>query len=173
MLTTISIDVEAPSRLVFELARDVERWPAMLPHYVSVRVEQRHTDGSRTARMVALRRLVPALGLGIPVAWRARTSADEDGLRLRFRHLGGATRGMAVTWRIEPTARGCHVSIDHDFRPRVGVWAPIVDRLFVRPIAGRTLATFKSIAEAVARATPAQEGAAERSEAAPAPKTPA
>jgi hypothetical protein len=57
---------------------------------------------------------------------------------------------MAVTWRIEPTADGCHVEIEHDFRPRIRPWAPIVDRLFIRPIAGRTLRTFKAIAEAVA-----------------------
>jgi hypothetical protein len=44
------------------------------------------------------------------------------------------------------------VSIDHDFQPRVGPWATLIERFFVRPIAGRTLATFKAIAEAVATA---------------------
>ena len=71
-------------------------------------------------------------------------------LRLRFIHVAGATRGMDVTWRIEPTAGGCRVSIDHDFRPRVPGFAAFVDRWFTRPIAGRTLATFKALAEAVA-----------------------
>ncbi len=163
MKTSISIAIEAPARLVFDLASDVERWPALLPHYASVRVRERHSDGSRTAEMVAVRAVVPVLGLGIPVAWRARTWADEPALRLRFRHLAGATKGMDVTWRIETTDHGCHVSIEHDFRPRFGPWALIVDRLFVRPIAGRTLATFKSIAEAV--------DARGRSETLAAPKT--
>jgi hypothetical protein len=57
---------------------------------------------------------------------------------------------MDVTWRLEPTGGGCRVSIDHDFRPRIPGWAWFIDRLFTRPIAGRTLATFRSIAEAVA-----------------------
>ena len=166
MKSTIGIDVEAPGRLVFDLARDVERWPDLLPHYLRVGVRRRDPDGSRVAEMVALRRLPGPLGLGIPVAWRARTWAEEDALRLRFRHVGGATRGMDVTWRIEPTAAGCRVTIEHDFRPRLAVWAPVVDRLFVRPIAGRTLASFKSIAEAVAASSPP-----DRSEPAPAPKT--
>ena len=61
---------------------------------------------------------------------------------------------MDVTWRIEPTTDGCRVSIDHLFQPDLPapldrVWATFVDRLFVRPIATRTLATFKAIAEAV------------------------
>lgn len=157
MKATIGIDIRAPARLVFDLARDVERWPALLPHYVSVRVGERDPDGRRTAGMVAVRRIVPALGFGIPVAWRAMTWAEEATLRLRFRHLAGATRGMDVTWRIEPTADGCRVSIEHDFRPRFAPWALFVDRLFVRPIAGRTLETFKAIAEAVVPAATARQ----------------
>jgi hypothetical protein len=57
---------------------------------------------------------------------------------------------MDVTWRIEPTDTGSRVSIDHDFRARVPGWAWFVDRVFTRPIASRTLATFKAIAEALA-----------------------
>jgi hypothetical protein len=56
---------------------------------------------------------------------------------------------MDVTWRIEPTPGGCRVSIEHDFRPRFGPWATIIDRAFTRPIARRTLASFKALAEAL------------------------
>lgn len=149
MKSSIAIDVAAPPELVLRLARDVSRWPQLLPHYVRVDVERREPDGSMTARMVARRELIGALGLGLPVAWRARTWAEPAGRRLQFRHLGGATQGMAVTWRIEPTSTGCHVEIEHHFRPRLRPWAWIVDRLFVRPIAGRTLRTFRAIAEAL------------------------
>jgi hypothetical protein len=57
---------------------------------------------------------------------------------------------MDVTWRIEAVGTGSRVSIDHDFRPRLAFFAAFVDRAFTRPIAGRTLATFKTIAEALA-----------------------
>jgi ribosome-associated toxin RatA of RatAB toxin-antitoxin module len=149
MRTTVGIDVAAPPELVFRLARDVERWPRLLPHYVAVRVVERPPDGSLVAEFVARRELVTVLGLGLPVAWRSRTWNEPESHRLRFVHRGGATNGMDVTWRIEPTAAGCRVSIDHDFRPRVPGWAALVDRLFTRPIAGRTLATFRDLAEAV------------------------
>jgi ribosome-associated toxin RatA of RatAB toxin-antitoxin module len=150
MRSTISVDVAAPAGLVFRLAREVERWPRLLPHYVRVRALERDGDGRLTAEMVARRPLVPVLGIGLPVAWRSRTWSEPDTLRLRFVHLGGATSGMDVTWRIEPDDAGCRVSIDHDFRPRVPGWATFVDRAFTRPIASRTLASFKAIAEAVA-----------------------
>ncbi len=150
MRSEIAIDVAAPPDLVFRLARDVERWPKLLPHYVAVTVDGRGADGSVVARMVARRSLVDPLGLGLPVAWRARAWSDAGTRRLRFRHRGGATNGMDVTWRIEPAGRGCRVTIEHVFRPRVALWASLVDRLFTRPIAGRTLATFRSLAEALA-----------------------
>jgi ribosome-associated toxin RatA of RatAB toxin-antitoxin module len=153
MHSTVAVDVRAPATLVFELARDVERWPALLPHYVGTTVLARHAAGAVTARMVAIRSVVPVIGFGVPVAWRSRVWAEEDALQLRFVHLGGATDGMDVTWRLVPTDAGCHVAIEHEFRPRIGVWAWFVDRLFVRPVARRTLASFKVIAEATAAAT--------------------
>jgi hypothetical protein len=58
---------------------------------------------------------------------------------------------MAVTWRIvERAGGGCRVDIEHDFWPRVPGWAWLIDRLFTAPIAGRTLTTFRAIAEAIA-----------------------
>ena len=153
MRSALSIDIDAPGNLVFALARDVTRWPALLPHYRDVRVLERHADGSTTARMLAIRTVVPPLGYGVPVAWRARVWVDPPTLGLRFRHLGGATNGMDVSWRIEPGDGGCRVTIEHVFEPRVPAWAAFVDALFVRPIAGRTLATFKSIAESAAAAS--------------------
>ncbi len=150
MRSEIGIDVAAPPELVFRLARDVTRWPRLLPHYLSVDVAERRADGSVVARMVARRPVIGVLGLGLPVAWRSRTWSEPDGRRLRFVHQGGATSGMDVTWRIEPTPGGCRVTIEHHFRPRAPGWAAVVDRLFTRPIAGRTLATFRAVAEALA-----------------------
>jgi ribosome-associated toxin RatA of RatAB toxin-antitoxin module len=161
MRSSLSVEMSAPPELVFQLARDVTRWPALLPHYAGVEVEDRHDDGAITARMVAVRPLIAFIGLGIPVAWRSRTWAEPQTHQLRFLHRGGATDGMDVTWRIEPSARGCRVSIVHDFHPRSRLWGLLVTRLFVRPIAGRTLATFTAIAEAVAATEARSEMAAD------------
>jgi ribosome-associated toxin RatA of RatAB toxin-antitoxin module len=154
MRSSISIDVAASPQLVFALARDVERWPKLLPHYLRVDVEERLDGRGVVARMVARRPLLPVIGIGLPVAWRSRAWSEPERLRLRFAHRGGATDGMSVTWRIEPLVNGSRVTIEHDFRPRFAPWALVVDWFFTRPIASRTLATFKVIAEAVAASTP-------------------
>ena len=154
MHSTIGIDIAAPAGLVFALARDAQRWQRLLPHYARSRAVEHRSDGAVVIDFVARRPvpLVGVLGLGLPVAWRARTWSEPATLRLRFVHVAGPTRGMDVTWRIEPTgSAGCRVDIDHDFRPRFAPFAPFVDRAFTRPIAGRTLATFRALAEALAQ----------------------
>jgi Polyketide cyclase / dehydrase and lipid transport len=154
MKSTIAIEIAAPAELVFRLARGVERWPDLLPHYVEAK-RQRPPDerGRLLVRFAARRRLVPWLGLGVPVTWQAWTWSESDARRLRFLHRGGATDGMDVTWRIEERgSAGSHVEIEHVFRPRVPAWAAFVDRGFTRPIAGHTLRTFRAIAEAAAAA---------------------
>jgi ribosome-associated toxin RatA of RatAB toxin-antitoxin module len=161
MRTTIGIDIDAPPELVFHLARDVTRWELLLPHYTRSRAVGRAADGTTICAFVAQRALVPVIGLGLPVAWRSRTWSEPTSRRLRFFHVAGATRGMDVTWTIEPAADGTRIEIAHDFERRLpipglgallgdGLFPAIVDRWFTRHIAGRTLATFKVLAEALA-----------------------
>ena len=150
MHSTIAIDVAAPPELIFRLARDVERWELLLPHYARSRARERRPDGSLVVDFVARRPLIGVLGIGLPVTWRSRTWNDPATCRLRFAHVAGATKGMDVTWRIDAVDGGSRISIDHDFRPRVAPFSAFVDRVFTRPIAGRTLATFKALAEALA-----------------------
>jgi ribosome-associated toxin RatA of RatAB toxin-antitoxin module len=151
----ISIEITAPADLVFRLVADPLRWPALLPHYSSARALSAVGQEPLVAEFVARRPLLPVLGFALPVAWRSRTWTEPGPRRLRFQHLGGATSGMDVTWRIEPAGAArdsCRVTIEHDFTPSWpggGLWARLVERGFVRPIAGRTLATFKALAEAV------------------------
>jgi ribosome-associated toxin RatA of RatAB toxin-antitoxin module len=161
MHSTIGIDIAAPPALVFALSRDPERWARLLPHYVrSHAVGTRRADGTLLVDFVARRPLIDVLGLGLPVTWRARTCADPATFRLRFVHVAGATKGMDVTWRIAASPSGTRLEIDHDFRPALPLVAVVVDRFFTRPIAGRTLATFKALAEALTESSAPDESGA-------------
>ncbi len=152
MHSEIAIDIDAPAAVVFALARDVERWATFLPHYRRSTAIVRRADDSLIVDFIARRPLIDVLGLGLPVTWRSRTWSEPETLRLRFVHVAGATKSMDVTWRIEPRddGDGCRVTIEHDFRPRLPGFATVVERWFTRPIAGRTLDTFKALAEAIA-----------------------
>jgi ribosome-associated toxin RatA of RatAB toxin-antitoxin module len=159
--TTIGIDIAAPPDLVYRLARDVTRWERLLPHYARSVAVREEADGVRVCDFIARRPFVPVLGLGIPVTWRSRTWHEEATRRLRFVHVAGATKGMDVTWTIEPATlpggrTGTRVEIAHEFAPAIPGFAAFVDRVFTRPIAGRTLATFRALAEALAEGEPSE-----------------
>jgi len=149
--STLGIDVDAPADLVFAIVRDTTSWQRILPHYSRSRAERRHPDGSVTCHFVASRPLVAGLGIALPVTWRSRVSSDAAVRRLRFQHSGGLTAGMDVTWRLEELpGGGTRVEIEHMFERGPGDILPtIVERWFIRAIAGRTLATFKALAEAL------------------------
>lgn len=145
MRSDISIWIDAPPERVFPLVADLSRWKELLPHYRYVRVLA-ETDGRVHAAMSARRGL-------IPVFWHAVQSAEPDTGRIRFRHVRGITRGMEVLWTLEPEEGGTRASIRHDLDlrwPWIGPWFAehVIAREFINPIAGRTLARFKSLAEA-------------------------
>ncbi len=158
MHSAIGIHIEASPERVFALAGEISRWPHLLPHYRRVIVRRRRA-GRMVAQMVAVRAFGP---LPFPVTWRTEQWADASDptdLQLRFLHVGGVTKGMDVTWHIRARAGGSDVTIEHDFQrkiPLIGkrLLPAFVDRFFTRPIAGRTLATFKQLAEDASTPTP-------------------
>ncbi len=137
------IDIAAPWERVFALAADIERWPERLPHYRRVRVLQR--QGRRTAAEMAARRG------RIPVRWLSLQEVRPEERRILFTHTGGPTRGMAVEWAFTPSPAGVRVVIVHDlpWRPPLAwIGEAIVGRLFIAPIAARTLGRVKALVEA-------------------------
>jgi hypothetical protein len=88
-----------------------------------------------------------------PVRWTAAVHLLPDVPRIEFMHVGGPARGMRVAWIFDPTTRGTRLTIAHDMsaiqpplvRTRLGT--EIAARMFIEPIARRTLACMKAIAE--------------------------
>jgi hypothetical protein len=146
--STIGIDVDAPPELVFRLARDVERLAAAAPLRRGP-ADPPRPGGALVAQMVARRPLVPALGLSLPVAWRARTWSDEPTLPAAFVH--GAARPTAWTSR-GGSNRASSGSRVETTTTSDRTWAPgqPSSTAASRARSSRTLASFWAIAEAVA-----------------------
>lgn len=134
--------VRAPLRTIFEIARDVEHWPAHLPHYRFVRFRERATDRGGLVEMAANRPFGP---LQWPTWWLSEMAVDEVRPAIRFRHVGGITREMDVEWQFEEREQGTHVRIVHVWDgprwPLVGVFAAVnvIGPVFIHGIASRTL----------------------------------
>ncbi len=143
--------VRAPMDRIFTIARDVEHWPAYLPHYRFVRFRERTSDGGGIVEMAANR---PFGALAWPTWWLSEMSVDEQAPAVRFRHIGGITTGMDVEWTFERAADGgTHVRILHVWDgprwPLIGVFAAttVIGPVFVHGIASRTLAGLAAVAE--------------------------
>ncbi len=155
MLTIDRTTIRAPLERVFRLARDVERWPEILPHYRWVRMLERRADGGRV-EMAAWRPFGPA-PLRYPTWWVSEMWIEPDGGQpvIRYRHIDGITTGMDVRWQLTTTAGGdVAVEIAHHWSgpawPLVGglVANLVIGPVFVHGIASRTLAGIRARAEA-------------------------
>jgi hypothetical protein len=140
------IEISAEIDRIVELATDVERWPEILPHYRWVTLLE--GGGDRKVVEMAARRD------RIPVRWRAIQEIEQGAGTpvIRYRHIGGVTKGMEVAWTFERSGSGYLVRIDHQLRlPWPVIGGLVADRIigphFVGHIAGKTLATIKRIAE--------------------------
>jgi len=163
MMTVDERLVRAPVDRLFELASKVETWPSHLPHYRYVRFRERRADGGGVVEMSADRpfRAAPAgktlLTVNWPTWWLSEMAVDSKKPAIRFRHIGGITKGMDVEWTFVPAHAGTHVRIVHLWDgpriPVVGAWAAtwIIGPVFVHGIASRTLAGLAAIAEREAR----------------------
>lgn len=146
MRTANTVEMAADLDRIVALAVDTERWPIILPHYRWVTLLDGGGD-HKTVEMAARRGR-------IPVKWRAVQDVERNGGTpvIRFRHIGGVTKGMDVAWTFSEKPGAVDVTIDHDFSPPWPVVGNVVaDRIigphFVEAIAGRTLRTIKAIVE--------------------------
>lgn len=142
--------VRAPLSRIFEIAREVEHWPAYLPHYRYVRFRHRHRDGGGLVEMAANRPFGP---LNWPTWWLSEMAVDHDAPWVRYRHVGGITTRMDVEWNFTETPDGIMTRIIHVWNgpswPLIGAFAAteVIGPVFVHGIASRTLAGLAKVAE--------------------------
>ena len=153
MRTLDRTHIHAPLERVFQAAADVERWPALLPHYRWVRMLEHRSEGG-LVEMAAWRPFGP---VGYPTWWVSEMRVDRATPAVHYRHVRGITTGMDVVWRFVPGNDGIDVSIVHQWS---GPDWPLISRpaaelvigpVFIHGIASRTLAGIKRHVEAAGR----------------------
>ncbi len=141
--TANTIQIRAPREKIFAIVSDLARWPLILPHYRSIEFLGKDRERAIVRMTCVLR--------GLPISWVASYQADWRSLEMRFEHLRGWTKGMQVKWALVPAREGCRAEIVHGLQFRVPLLArivePVIGRLFVDSIAGRTLRSFQNYIE--------------------------
>lgn len=149
MRTVDRLAMRAPAARVFDVASNVEQWPAILPHYRWVRMLERRSGGG-VVEMAAWRPFGP---VNYPTWWVSEMWTDPERCTVRYRHIRGITAGMDVEWSITPTTEGSDVTIVHEWNgpgwPLVGRPAAelVIGPVFIHGIASRTLAGIRRAVE--------------------------
>ena len=150
MITVDRRRVRAGLDRVFSAARDVERWPDLLPHYRWVRFRERRGAGG-LVEMAAWR---PFGGpLRWPTWWMSEMTIEPEVPRILYRHVRGITTGMDVAWDFAAEDDGVLVTVTHWWDgpawPLIGTLAAegLIGPVFVHGIASRTLAGLARAAE--------------------------
>jgi ribosome-associated toxin RatA of RatAB toxin-antitoxin module len=150
MVTVDEAWVGVAPKVMFELARNVEQWPQLLPHYRYVRFRERRADGGGLVEMSANR---PFGAMRWPTWWLSLMNVDASAPAIRFRHIEGITTGMDVEWQFTAEHGGTRVRIVHAWDgphwPLIGPIAAtrVIGPVFVHGIASRTLAGLAAVAE--------------------------
>jgi ribosome-associated toxin RatA of RatAB toxin-antitoxin module len=156
MRTVDEIVMNAPPERCFRFGAEVERWPEWLPHYRWVRFRRKDGFGTGVVEMAAVRRFGP---IPWPVWWMSEMTVDERRPAVLYRHVGGITTGMDVTWTFEERGDGTSlVRIVHEWAggprwPLPGflrrlIADVVIGPVFISAVARRTLAGIKRAVEA-------------------------
>src|SRR5579872_6631001 len=104
-----SIVVAAPARVVYELAKDQERFPQFMPDVEIVIVLERHPDRaiSRWKTLVE----------EAPIEWIEEDRFDDERLRIDYRLLEGDLDTFEGSWTFDERDGETHVAlgVEYDF----------------------------------------------------------
>ena len=104
-----SIAITAPARVVYELAKEQERFPQFMPDVESVEIVERHPDRviSRWKTLVE----------EAPIEWTEEDRFDDGALRIDYKLLEGDLDKFEGTWTFAERDGVTQVvlSVDYDF----------------------------------------------------------
>jgi coenzyme Q-binding protein COQ10 len=104
-----SVVIDAPARLVYELAKEQERFPEFMPDVESVTILERHPDRviSRWKTLVE----------EAPIEWTEEDRFDDARLRIEYKLLEGDLDTFEGTWTFTERDGSTHVvlGVEYDF----------------------------------------------------------
>ncbi len=105
--TTIVVD--APARLVYELAKDQERFPEFMPDVDSVTIVERHAERVLTQWKTLIE--------DAPIEWLEEDRFDDVATRIDYRLIEGDLETFEGSWTFEPATGGTLVTlgVTYDF----------------------------------------------------------
>jgi coenzyme Q-binding protein COQ10 len=138
-----SIAIDAPAALIYELAKDQERFPQFMPDVESVTVVERHDDRVLTRWKTLIE--------DAPIEWLEEDRFDDVALRIDYKLLEGDLDTFEGAWTFVSDGSGTRVELDVTYDFGVPTLAELIGPTLekkVRENAEMMLAALKAEAEA-------------------------
>jgi coenzyme Q-binding protein COQ10 len=141
-----SIVIDAPAVLIYELAKDQERFPQFMPDVESVTVVERFADRVLTRWKTLIE--------DAPIEWLEEDRFDDDALRIDYKLLEGDLDMFEGSWTFVEGSGGTHVALAVTYDFGVPTLAELIGPTLekkVRENAEMMLAALKTEAQSQAR----------------------
>jgi len=117
------VSVAAPVERVYEIARDIERFPEFMADVVEVEVLEQ-TPERQVSRWVGLIK-----ELNRKINWTEEDFWDEESRSCEFRMLEGDYTSYGGSWKFEPEGDGCLVTLAVEFEYEVPLVGALIKNL--------------------------------------------
>jgi coenzyme Q-binding protein COQ10 len=137
-----SISIAAPARVVYELAKDQERFPEFMPDVETVKLIEQNSERaiSRWKTLVE----------EAPIEWTEEDRFDDGALRIDYKLIEGDLDKFEGAWTFEERDGVTHVNLGVDFDFGVPTLAELIGPTLLRKVRENSemmLAALKSEAE--------------------------
>lgn len=104
-----SIAIAAPARVVYELAKEQERFPQFMPDVETVVILERHSDHIITRWKTLVEEA--------PIEWTEEDRFNDDAMRIDYKLLEGDLDKFEGAWTFDERDGVTHVllGVDYDF----------------------------------------------------------
>jgi coenzyme Q-binding protein COQ10 len=104
-----AIDISAPARAIYELAKDMERYPEFMPDVETVKVLKREANSTTTRWKTLVEEA--------PIEWTEVDVFDDERTRIDYRLIEGDLDKFEGAWTFEERDGVTHVvlGVDYDF----------------------------------------------------------
>lgn len=138
-----SIVIAAPARVVYELAKEQERFPDFMPDVETVTVLERHADRILTRWKTLVEEA--------PIEWTEEDRFNDGDLRIDYKLLEGDLDKFEGAWTFSENGAHTHVVLGVDFDFGVPTLAELIGPTLERKVRENSemmLAALKKEAEA-------------------------
>jgi ribosome-associated toxin RatA of RatAB toxin-antitoxin module len=102
-----SIDIQGKRENVYELAKDMEKFPQYMPDVSSVKVVERNGNSTVTEWETLVE--------DIPITWKEIDEFDDTGLNIKYRLIEGDLDKFEGVWKFEDANGATRVTLTVDF----------------------------------------------------------